>query len=94
MWIKTLISIWRTLVSKWHGETPKAAKTVRNAAAVIAASLPAAYMAVTSMGISLPETWQYVIGGITFASVLITGIAGTKETNNARANRQNTDFKN
>ena len=87
MWIKTIVAMYRS-------ETPKAAKIVRNTAATIAASLPTAYLAVTGMGITLPTTWQYIIGGITFSAVLITGIAGTKETNNAKAERQNINLKN
>jgi len=84
----------KTIIAKWRSETPLAARIVRNTAATIAAALPTAYITVTGMGITLPETWQYIIGGVTLASVLITGIAGTKETNNAKANRQNTDLKN
>lgn len=87
MW-KKLTAKWKTFIAKWRSETPRAAKTVRNTAGAIAAALPTAYMAVTGMGIVLPSSWQYAIGGITFAAVLITGIAGTKETNNGKSERQ------
>lgn len=79
----------KTLVAKWRSETPRVAKRVRNAAGIIAATVPAAYTAVTAMGISVPANYQYMIGVLTFAAILITGIAGTKETNNGKSKREN-----
>lgn len=74
-------------MARWRSETPKWAKRLRNTAATISAALPAAYASVSAMNIEIPSTYKYIIASLTFGSVLITAVAGTRETNNGKAKR-------
>lgn len=79
----------RTIAAQWRSETPKLAKRVRNAAGVAAIAIPAAYGSVTAMGIEVEPWAKQTVAVATFASTLTVGVAGTKETNNGKARREN-----
>lgn len=73
------MNIFKELKRKWNAETPKAAKWVRNIAVVITAVVPSSWAAFSLMAIQMPDWFTHSVGFITFASLLITGLAGIKE---------------
>ena len=79
MAVKKLINFIKDLPRQWKAETPKIAKRIRNIAAVISTVVPAAWLTFQGMGIILPEWFVNNVGYITLASLIITGVAGTKE---------------
>ena len=79
--MKKIIAFIKDLPRQWKAETPKLAKWVRNVAATITAVVPTAWLTFQGMGIILPEWFVNNVGYITLASLIITGLAGTKECN-------------
>ena len=77
--MKKFIAFIKDLPRQWRAETPKIAKRVRNIAAVLSAAIPGAWLTFQEMGIALPGWVSDYIGYITLISLIITGIAGTKE---------------
>jgi len=70
--------LWNDLWAKWQAETPLFAKWVRNTAGTIAGAVPAAWITFQTTGITLPQWFVNTAGYIMFASIIITGIAGTR----------------
>ena len=77
--MKKLIAFIKDLPRQWKAETPKVAKWVRNSAATITAVVPTAWITFNTMGIMLPTWFVNNVGYITLISLIITGLAGTKE---------------
>ncbi len=77
--MRKIIEFIKDIPRKWKSETPKVAKRIRNAAAVISAVVPAAWLTFQGMNIPLPEFFTNSIGYVTFVSLLIMGVAGLKE---------------
>ena len=77
--MKKIINFIKDLPRQQKTETPKIAKRIRNIAAVISTVVPAAWLTFQGMGIILPEWFVNNVGYITLASLIITGVAGTKE---------------
>lgn len=73
------MNIFKDLKRQWDAETPLIAKRIRDIAAILTAVIPTAWGTFKLMEISLPEWFNNCVGYITFASLLIVGIAGTKE---------------
>jgi len=80
--MKNIIAFIKDLPRQWKAETPKLAKWIRNAAATITAVVPTAWLTFQGMGITLPGWFVNNVGYITLASLIITGLAGTKEKKN------------
>lgn len=77
--MKKVIAFIKDLPRQWRAETPKIAKWIRNIAAIITAVVPTAWVTFQTMNITLPDWFTTHVGYITLASLIITGIAGTKE---------------
>ena len=77
--MKKLIAFIKDLPRQWKAETPRIAKWVRNSAATITAVVPTAWVTFNTMGIMLPPWFVNNVGYITLVSLVITGLAGTKE---------------
>ena len=77
--MRKIFDFIKDLPRQWKAETPKIAKRIRNVAAVISTVVPAAWLTFQGMGIILPEWFVNNVGYITLASLIITGVAGTKE---------------
>lgn len=69
----------KSLIEQWKAPTPFIAKWIRNVFGALSISVPIAYSALTAVGIEMPELFTKYVGYIIFFSVLITGLAGTKE---------------
>ena len=83
------MSFIKNIIEQWKGETPKMAKRIRNICATIAISFPSIWITFQTMNIALPNMVSQIIGYVTLISLIVTGIAGTKETLNAKAKRLN-----
>ena len=79
VFMKKIIDFIKDLPRQWKAETPKLAKWIRNVAAAITAVVPTAWLTFQGMGITLPEWFVNHVGYITLISLIITGLAGTKE---------------
>ena len=77
--MKKIIDFIKDLPRQWNAETQKIAKWIRNVAATITAVVPTAWLTFQGMGITLPEWFVNHVGYITLISLIITGLAGTKE---------------
>lgn len=77
--MKKLIEFIKDLPRQWKAETPRIAKWVRNYAATVTAVVPTAWITFNTMGIMLPVWFVNNVGYITLVSLVITGLAGTKE---------------
>lgn len=71
-----------TFKEKWIADTPIIAKWIRNITGSISAAVPTAWLTFQTMGIQLPEWFVNNVGYITLISLIITGIAGTREVKN------------
>ena len=78
--------IFKELKRRWKADTPEIAKKIRNAAGVISAIVPSAWIAFSAMGIILPEWFTNHVGYITLLSLIITGYAGLQEKHEALHN--------
>lgn len=77
--MRKIINFIKDLPRQWKAETPKIAKRIRNIAVVVSTVMPTAWLTFQGMGISLPEWFTNNIGYLTLTSLVIVGIAGTKE---------------
>lgn len=73
------MNIFKELKRQWCAETPKVYKWIRNIAGIITAVVPSSWGVFILMSIQMPEWFTHSVGFITFTSLIITGIAGTKE---------------
>ena len=67
---------------QWNAETPKIAKIIRNAAAIVTIVLPSAWgivMAMPKMADIVSESTTKVVLYTTLISAIITGVAGMQK---------------
>jgi hypothetical protein len=69
----------KSLIQQWKAPTPFIARWIRNVFGAISVAAPIAYSTLMATNIQMPEVFTKYIGYIIFFSVLITGLAGTKE---------------
>ena len=69
----------KSLIKQWKAPTPFIAMWIRNVFGAISVTAPIAYSTLMATNIQMPEVFTKYIGYIIFFSVLITGLAGTKE---------------
>lgn len=81
------MNVFENIKEQWKGETPKIAKIIRNVCATISVSFPTMWVTFTTMNIEMPKFVSDAVGAVTLAALIITAIAGTKETDGAKSAR-------